>query len=155
MKRTTHLTAIHKYLRMEFIFTVILIIAVIAVTVVAYMADKDKLSTFLGLGVVAFNMSILKYDGVRRGINVVRSENAKVLFDAVNANFQMLVLAWKDLNVSEVEKYKSKWNTIISIASDMKENGLITKQVYKLLLQSNISYADQETKIRLENMRGK
>jgi hypothetical protein len=138
---------------MEMIFTIISIGLTVVSMIVIYLINHNNINYAIGLGLVMINMSLQKYNAIKRGINIAKLENMKVLFESVDANFQMIMASWKDYDVQQADKYKSRWDAILSIAHTMKESELLTDEAYTMMLESNISYIDQETKIRLENMR--
>ena len=144
---------IHKYLRREKTFAFILIgLSVITAVIIAVFAPENLWFGVLFSFITTFNAS-QKYDAVLRTIRIAKNENASVLLDLSEKNFEFLIHAWRDFNIAETEHLKAKWYELLQVSIELRNRDLLNEDTHQMLLENNIAYIDQETKIRLENLR--
>lgn len=147
-------TPIRKYLRKQAIGCAVTVGLALIIAIVGGIFTK-KWEYTISVFSIIFIYQYMEFEQVRRVYTLMKAENARALFNSINTRFDFLVEYWRDYNVAEAVKIKAQWDAIVSTAAMMKEQALISDEVYKYILESNISYTTKETAIRLDNMRNK
>lgn len=147
-------TPLRKYLRRQATSCFIAIGIALVLTILGGVFTK-KWDYLIGMFVMILMYQVMELQQVQRTYYLMRAEIARALFNSINIHFDRLVNYWGDYNIPEAVKTKAQWDAIVTTASIMKEQSLIPDEVYKYILETNISYTTKETKIRLDNMRNK
>jgi len=147
-------TPIRKYLRSQVISCFVAVGMAAVICILGGIFTK-KWDYMLGMFILILMYQVMEFQQVRRTFAIMQAENARALFNSINTHYDRLVDCWKDYNVSEAVRIKAQWDAIVTTASLMKDQQLISDEVYKYILETNISYTTKETQIRLDNMRQK
>ena len=155
MKPDVPKTMLYKYLRKEKRNALLFIgLSIICFGVILAVDPKSFLVAFgLFLLSVVYAMEMLQ--NASRMALVFQTEIAKAFHEAINGNYEQLVLFWQDYNVKEADRVGAKWTGILEVAKTLLDHDLISKEIYDLMMERKIIYDASETKIRLENMRSK
>jgi len=143
-----------KYLRRQTISCFVATGIALTITVLGGIFTK-KWDYMVSMFFMILMYQVMEFQQVQRTYHLMRAEVARALFNSINTHYDRLVDYWRDYNVPEAVRVKAQWDAIVATASMMKNQSLISDEVYKYILETNISYTTKETKIRLDNMREK